>query len=350
MSITEVAKLAGVSSSTVSRVINNHPRVAPETIELVHRAMRQLNYVPSERRPGPKPSFRTRTGATTIGFLVLGASSEQSTPGFSELLRGVSTAASQHNLDLLFHYVPDRDQMPPRLLDQHFDGLLLHGAMPSSEFRQRIRKIPTVWLMGNRTRPDWGDQVMPDAYAIGDLAAKYLLRRGHAHVAFLNVDGMYAPFKLSQLAFQAAALAEGATVATVVETPSGTVLHGHYGQEQVERVMERFLKLDPQPTGVYIADDIQAALLQPALQARGVEFGREKVDVISCNNERPYLVGLTPRPATIDIRVESIGRRGVEQVMWRLEHLDVMERIVSMVEPVVLPADGTETAGKAPPA
>jgi DNA-binding LacI/PurR family transcriptional regulator len=71
MSITRVAKLAGVSSSTVSRVINNHPRVAPETAEAVRKAMEKLNYTPSDRRPGPKPSLRTRTGAANIAFLVL---------------------------------------------------------------------------------------------------------------------------------------------------------------------------------------------------------------------------------------------------------------------------------------
>ena len=71
MPISEVAKLAGVSSSTVSRVINNHPSVAPETVTSVRNAMQQLGYAPSERRPGPKPSFRSRTGTANIAFLVL---------------------------------------------------------------------------------------------------------------------------------------------------------------------------------------------------------------------------------------------------------------------------------------
>ena len=62
MSISKVAKLAGVSSSTVSRVINNHPRVAPETVQSVKKAMKELGYVPSDRRPGPKPSARQRVG------------------------------------------------------------------------------------------------------------------------------------------------------------------------------------------------------------------------------------------------------------------------------------------------
>ena len=46
MSVIEVAKVAGVSKSTVSRVINDHPSVSPEALRLVHEAIEQLNYRP----------------------------------------------------------------------------------------------------------------------------------------------------------------------------------------------------------------------------------------------------------------------------------------------------------------
>src|SRR5207302_525975 len=115
MSINKVAKLAGVSSSTVSRVINNHPRVAPETAQNVRKAMQELNYTPSDRRPGPKPSFRSRTGVANIAFLVLGTSRSRATPAFEFLLRGVSTGASRNDLNLIFNHLSDPDHIPPRL-------------------------------------------------------------------------------------------------------------------------------------------------------------------------------------------------------------------------------------------
>ena len=66
MSITLVAKKAGVSSSTVSRVINNHPRVAPETVRTVRRVMADMGYTPSERRPGRSRRYgiRARRGTS----------------------------------------------------------------------------------------------------------------------------------------------------------------------------------------------------------------------------------------------------------------------------------------------
>jgi LacI family transcriptional regulator len=340
MSISKVAKLAGVSSSTVSRVINNHPRVAPDTVQSVKKAMKELNYVPSDRRPGPKPSSRLRLGTGNIAFLVLGTSGERATPGFEDLLRGVSLGASQNELNLVFTHVPDAEHLPTRILDQRTDGVLLHGASPGLDLGKRLQRMPTVWLMGNRRRPEWGDQVMPDSYEIGDLAARYLVERGHRRLAFLNLDAGHWPFRLYHQSFAAAA-SDAATEVIAVQQPfeTGAGDYWHkFSTEAVERLVRQFLEVNPRPTGLFVADDMQVALLQPALQSHGVEIGPGKTELISCNNERPYLVGLSPRPAVIDIRVESIGRRGVEQLLWRLVRPDVPERVIATIEPFVVPS------------
>ena len=338
MSISKVAKLAGVSSSTVSRVINNHPRVAPDTAQAVRLAMQTLGYTPSETRPGPKPHSRTRKESPEIAFFVLGTSRSRATPAFQDLLRGVSMAATGHELNLMFHHVSDPTRLPLRATDQ-LDGILLHGATPTGEVRERLRRLPTVWLMGNVRRPDWGDQVLPDGYQVGELAAKYLIDRGHTHLAFLNLDAGHRSLRLYGHAFGAAAQDAGAAVERLEQPSEATGEYWHdHSPDAVERIVRRYLDLSPRPTGVFVADDMQVAILQPALQKHGVEIGPGGVEIISCNNEQPYLVGLSPRPAVIDIRVESIGRRGVEQLLWRLEHREVPERIITAIEPMVIPA------------
>jgi LacI family transcriptional regulator len=338
MSINKVAKLAGVSSSTVSRVINNHPRVAPETALNVRKAMQELNYTPSDRRPGPKPSFRSRTGAASIAFLVLGTSRNRATPAFEFLLRGVSTSASRNDLNLVFNHLSDADHIPPRILDQRIDGLLLHGAMPGAELRDRLQRIPTVWLMGNRRRPDWGDQVLPDGFEIGEMAARYLMNRGHKSLAFLNLDAGHWLLRFYGRAFAAAAGDAEAHVQTL-EMERQLDHDGYWrahSPESVEKLVRQYLSLAQRPTGIFVADDMQVAMIQPTLQKHGVEIGPGKVELISCNNEEPYLVGLNPKPAVVDIRVESIGARGVDQLLWRLEHPDIHERIITAIEPVVI--------------
>ena len=341
MSIIRVAKLAGVSSSTVSRVMNNHPRVAPQTAESVRKAMEKLGYTPSDRRPGPKPSLRTRTGAANIAFLALGTARHRATPAFEGLVHGVSLSTSQHDLNLIFTHSPDPDQLPPRIVSDRIDGVLLHGALPGKDVRERLRKLPAVWLMGNRRRPEWGDQVMPDSYEVGELAAKSLLSRGHKRLAFLNLDSGHWALRLYGHAFCATAIEAGAEAKSIEQERQLTSGYWQeYSQESVEALVKRYLALAQKPTGVFVADDMQVAMIQPALQRHGVKIGPGEVEIVSCNNEKPYLVGLHPKPTEIDIRAESIGRHGVEQLIWRLEHPKVVERIVTTIEPFIVPADG----------
>ena len=341
MSITKVAKLAGVSSSTVSRVINHHPRVAPETEESVRSAMQRLGYTPSDRRPGPKPKARSEALLKSAAFLVFGASGGQATPAFADLLRGVSGAASSHDIDLSVNFVPDLESLPSRALDDSVEGLLLHGAIPDVRLESRLRKLPTVWLMGNRRRPHWGDQVMPHGYQVGYLAAKYLTDGGHRHLAFLNLDAEHWVFRVYFQGFVGTASEAGATAISIERPDEGSTNYWHrYNPRGVELLVERFLAAKPRPTGLFVADAMQLALIQPALQARGVELGPGKTEVVVCNKEAPFLAGLMPRSAVIDIRVESVGRHAIEQLLWRIAHPEMSERLLTCLEPrLIKPTD-----------
>ncbi|MEM7681488.1 MAG: substrate-binding domain-containing protein, partial [Planctomycetota bacterium] len=109
--------------------------------------------------------------------------------------------------------------------------------------------------------------------------------------------------------------------------------------EAADRLVDDLLSRQPRIDGVFIAEDAQAALLVPALQRRGVDTGPGgDLSVISCNDERPYLMGLNPCPPTIDIRVEAIGRRGADQLLWRIAQGSNADRMCTTVEPrLVLP-------------
>ncbi|HEX8339676.1 MAG TPA: LacI family DNA-binding transcriptional regulator [Tepidisphaeraceae bacterium] len=337
MSITRVAKIAGVSSSTVSRVINNHPKVAPHTLDAVRKAMKSIGYTPSDRRPGPKPAQRALARATNIAFFVLGTGARRATPAFESLLRGVSMAADQHGLNLVFNQISDPEQLTERVLGGKMDGVLLHGALPTQEPFEQIRRIPTVWLMGNRRRPKWGDQVMPNHYEVGYLAAKYLLGRGHKNLASFNLDGGHWGLALYGHAFRSTVRIDGGQAHALEmnrELTSG--YWQEYSPHSVEAFVQRYLRINPRPTGLFVADDMQVAMIQPALQRAGVEIGPGRVEVVSCNNEQPYLVGLSPKPTEIDIHAESIGRRGVDHLLWRIAHAQTEERTTTIIEPFLV--------------
>jgi LacI family transcriptional regulator len=342
VSIREIAQLAGVSTSTVSRVINARPNVAADTVASVRRVMGQLRIDVAPRRAAARRAGNV-TRAANIAFLVFGTSGSHPAPAFEKLLRGVSAASSQRDLSLIFSFVSDPCELPPSICGRRVDGILLHGERPSATVQARLESLPTVWLMANRQRPLWGDQVMPDNTAIGEVAAKYLLQRGHKHVAYLSSGWGSWSFEIRSLAFCMTMQDAGGKVDLLEAGEArGADLWSSDGLTNAgEMLVERLTQLHPRPTALFVSEDKLLPVVDAALTRRGIHCGPgAELDLISCNNERPHFHGLHAAPPTIDIRTESIGRRGVEHLMWRLRNLDVPERIRSMVEPVlVVPAD-----------
>ncbi|HEY7086936.1 MAG TPA: LacI family DNA-binding transcriptional regulator [Tepidisphaeraceae bacterium] len=358
MSMQMVAKLAGVSTSTVSRVVNDDPRVAAATAEIVRRAMKQISFTPTIRRNGAAARFaaavaagRGVRGATSIAFLVFGTSGQQTAPAFEQLLRGVSACASEQGLDMIFSFVSDpagSGALPPKIIQHRVDGLLLHGERPAIAVQQQLQNLPTVWLMANRQRPAWGDQVMPDNTLIGEIAAQYLIRRGHRRLAYLGADVGWWAMDIRAMAFCAKARLTGAEVeilhvggtaggSAAPSDPQSDLWQNSNLGRLAESLVDRLMQLTPMPTGLFIAEDRLVPLVDQVLSRRGVRLGSGRdAEIVSCNNERPYLIGLSAQPATVDIRAESIGRRGIEQLIWRLRHPNVPERIRSMIEPILV--------------
>ncbi|MBL5888269.1 LacI family DNA-binding transcriptional regulator, partial [Heyndrickxia sporothermodurans] len=90
--IADVAKLAGLSRATVSRVINNHPYVSDEKKKLVKEAMEALNYYPNSTAQKLR-SQKTETIAVLVPLLT--------NPFFAYLLEGIDTVANERGYQLL---------------------------------------------------------------------------------------------------------------------------------------------------------------------------------------------------------------------------------------------------------
>ena len=342
MTMHEVAKLAGVSTSTVSRVVRDDPSVAAQTAAAVKRVVREVSFRPATRRSRPR---QTRHGALsgTIGFLVFGASRSSATPGFEMLLRGVSSAANSHGLRLALNFLPHNigDSLFVR---GEFDGILCHGDQPEAPQVDRLREFPTVWLMANRRRAQWGDQVMPNNAAIGHMAATYLLGRGHRRLAYLGAGGESWAMRLRSFTFTKAAQDAGAQVRVLQSAPQATDYWRFDGLTlQAEQMVQQLLHDDALPTGLFIEEDRLLPAIDRALHVSGIRARQGgQLEIIACNNELPHYQELAAQPARIDIHPEAIGQRGVEQLLRRMRDGN-LERSRVMIEPTLIPpgANGT---------
>src|SRR4051812_35852129 len=92
--ITEIARNANVSRTTVSRVLNNHPYVKPEKRKAILQAMKELNYVPNFN------AVNLSKGKTNVLGVIVPKISH---PFFSNLIEGISKECNKHNYSLLVH-------------------------------------------------------------------------------------------------------------------------------------------------------------------------------------------------------------------------------------------------------
>jgi DNA-binding LacI/PurR family transcriptional regulator len=330
MSIVEVAKIAGTSHTTVSRVINGKPGVADDTAQAVRLAMEQIGYKPPTLRRGPK--IRRPNGLNTrmIGVLLVGFETDLlHEPLVAEVIESVERTLREHQLGLVFGQVVGGERPPQNISKGTVDGLLMLGQIPEKELRKRFEVLPTVWLLTKRgSQADWGDRIRPDNAKSAEIAAEYLLDRGHRNLAFINPMPSHPAFVARQIAFRKFAEAHGAKV-DVIE---GYTMEGRddapelpwrtacnlLSNEIIDELVERMLSRSPRPTGIFVPADLVTAMVQRSLERHGVGVGKD-VEIISCDNEQAALAGLDPRPTTVDLRPEVIGRRAVEQLLRRIE-------------------------------
>lgn len=354
MSIIDVAKAAGLSHSTVSRVINGRPGVAPETVEAVRAAMRQVGYRPSARRPGPRPNGTTNAATGNVGLLMVGTDAMFArAPVTAAVLHAVEQSLASHGFNLIVGQVDDSGRLPPNVANGNIDGLLLHGYAPTEYVRRRLSGHPSVWLLSQRSRSGyWGDRVCPDNEQIGRLAAEHLAGRGYRDLAYLYFAARHRGFQQRAEAFAERGEELGARVTVLPgrESQATTDVMQHRGGREfedgeTERLVARLVELSPRPEAVFVPRDRLTVKVYRALRRHGIEPGRD-ISVMSCDNE-PVIEAIDPCPTTIDVRPDVIGREAVEQLRRRMADRVEGVRTTITVEPqLVISADDSPAAAR----
>lgn len=342
MSIADVAKSVGVSTSTVSRVINRAAGVTPEVARAVVDAMERMGYQPPVRRRGRKPLARRgiETGNVALAAVGLEAASLYRMPVFSTLMQWIEAALREHGLSLVLASLPSNGAIPPALSRNQVDGMFLIGTQSGilpMPLWERIAGIPTVGLLRGfdqlRSRID---RVIYDNSGIGPMAAEYLLNLGHRRAASFNSLPSHPMFLPRQTDFASAMTAGGGEVLTLASPEDAQELRQQLSE--YKSFVAKCLEVSERPAGIFIPTSAQVPMLYAALEERGLHAGRD-VEVVTCDTERQVLSKLTPRPATIGIGVEEIARRGVQQLLWRMGHPDEPPFTTLIIEPVLWTPD-----------
>lgn len=330
MNMNDLARKAGVSQPTVSRVVNNQPGVSPEVIARVKQAMDELGYKPQPRAPRG-PGGKHPIGPGVIAMLSVSPEAMNQSDTTTAQLRGVRAAVAANGMTLVVSDAMRLSDLPRTVAEGRAKGVVLVGGHPNPEVLERIKAIPSVWLTSWQDAS--GEHPLVGNEIIGRMAVQYLAKRGHKRVGFFNVRNEHPALNVRAHAFQVAAQQQGMEAELFVNDGDRTepVLGLDETERLAEPLLDRLLKSRNRPTGIFIPYDLLTAVVYRLLYRKGVKPGKD-LFIVSCNNQKSILAGLDPRPATIDVGVESMGRHAVEQLLTMIRHGE-KSRVQVVVEP-----------------
>jgi len=344
--ITDVAKAAGVAVGTVSRVLNNHTDVNPGIRAKVWEAAQALNYsrIRQRTRRLMSPSEAGKSSVSAIGVIFFGMEDTLvQLPVVSSALQGIEGALAAQGHSLMLANIPRGDRPPPFLSGGLVSGLILKGpnqgllpAAESSPLLQYLLRVPHVWLMG-RLPNARGDHCNFDTELAGKLAAEHLRARGHRRVAFLNPKPGQNQFEKLKSSFLGSAQRLGLE-ARVLETEKPESLDWPLPAITQENIvgslLARWKELpeSQRPSALFVPSDRTAVQVYAVLSHLGLQAGRD-LSLISCNNEHSLLMNLHPSVTTIDVHADTIGRRAVDQLLWRIQNPNEPYSLQVLVEP-----------------
>ncbi|GGD89043.1 LacI family DNA-binding transcriptional regulator [Microbacterium murale] len=178
----DVARHAGVSTKTVSRVLNQEAYVSVNTRERVQAAMRQLSY-----RPNPAAQGLRRSSSGSIAFVC----EDISEPFAAQLALSVERAVGDRYVVIVASTLGDaahERETLESLAAGHVDGIVLSPTpTPKSYFARLLRSTPIVCI-DRPVRGHEADVVLSDNAGGMDAAVRHLIAAGHRHIAYLGDD------------------------------------------------------------------------------------------------------------------------------------------------------------------
>ena len=296
--IKDIAKRAGVGTTTVSRVLNNHPYVSEEKRDKVLQAIEDLNY-----RPNKNAKWLRESSSGIVGFLT---DEVATTPFAVDIIRGAQEAASERDYVLMVMNtgkdMQDAEAAVEFLLERQVAGIV-YAAMFHQEVQlpDNIYQTPTA-LANCFVDDDSLPAAVPDEFVGGYRATKRLLKAGHRRIALLNVFPDTIPAAVGRLAGYKAALAEHdiAFDATLIDTGWDT-------SQEVFTTTQQMLQMSNRPTGFFAGNDRIAMGIFVAIKDMGLRIP-EDVGVVGFDNQESVARYLIPALTTIQLPHYEMGR------------------------------------------
>ena len=315
MNIKEIAKLAGVSVATVSRVINTPSAVSDKTRERVQKIMEEQNYKPNVFARGLNAK-----STNTVGILC----PEMNDINHARVISILERLLRSHGFDCLLYctgsYLPYTKKNLELLAAKQVAAILAVGSACDSEndkaaFRAVAQQIPVIVLNGLVSAPGVYNIFCDEERAVRDLTAE-LIRSGCRSLYFIEDNSTFSAHQ-KRTGFLKAIRAAG------IERQCGFIkvpLDTHelmHAKKQVESLISKGVPID----AILSADDILAVGALQALNAAGM-----RIPVVGFNDS-DYAICCTPYLSSINNRSDFICKIAVDTLNSLLSGEEALDRV-----------------------
>lgn len=309
VTIKDVAKKAGVSPSTVSRVIANSSKISDATKERVMATMKEMNY---------QPNIIARSLANrrtyTLGLILPCKDMEVfDNPFFIQAMRGLSMYAQQKGYYIMYNYCQTEDEEVEtinRYIDSKWvDGVILTATRINDRCVARLRERHHPFVVIGRPEEDrdkslWVDN---DNVAIMEQVVSKLIEQGHRKIAFVGGGHEFTVNRHRMRGYRRALEVKG------IEYNPDLVVEDDPTEEKAYQSMKKMLQT-VRPEAIVGTDDVAAYGAMRAVQ----EAGYDDVAVAGFNNTPVSLLN-TPSMSTVDINAEQLGHKAAELLIDFIE-------------------------------
>jgi LacI family transcriptional regulator len=308
VTISDVARLAGVSSMTVSRVINDSAGVKPDKRRRVEEAIAELGYVPSRLARG---LTRQRTG--TLAVIV----PDVANPFYTLIVRGAEDVARRAGYRVIFcdtHAdIVAEQEVIEEMIAHRVEGILIAPVSDRSrDHLRRLAKFGVPFVLVDRTVPGIdSDAVLGDSEAGARQLVDHLIAHGHRRIGMIVESSDVSTARDRRKGYEAALAAasipvDPALVANAAVDPSGG-LDG----------MQQLLALDDRPTAVFTVNNLVALGAIEAVRAAGLEVPDDIALV--CFDDIEYASRLYPFLTVMEQPAETFGTLSTQLLIERIE-------------------------------
>ena len=323
--IKDVARMAGVSTTTVSHVINKTRFVAEATQKKVLAAVDDLNYAPS----AVARSLKCNT-TKTIGMLV----TKSTNPFFAEVIHGVEEYCYNAGYTLILcntegNLVKQRDYLR-MLAEKRVDGLLVMCSDLDQDLLDLLARksdLPMVIM-------DWGpespltDKIQDNAEQGGYVATKHFIDNGHEKIGCLSGHSEKSTCRERLKGFNKAMAEANITV------NNNWIIDGDFECESAVAAANKFIAMKDRPTAIFCFNDIMAMALISTFEQAGVRVP-DDISVIGYDNIdlAPYF---SPPLTTIHQPKRRLGKTAIEILMERVKDKNHERRVFEMNPELVI--------------